>query len=182
MTIATTQNDGEAQAIIDDTRLDADLTRGEIIARNIAAVEAHFHNENPDQVDAAIALYADDIVWEAPGRGQVYTDPADVKASYQDIFKSIKYNKTTALRRFATEQFVFDDQIADVEVVGEHMPNLPYPIGTRMSVRLVHCFEMQDGKITREIAYELWREFGSSEDRDDIPAGSPTEIFDPNKF
>ena len=169
-------------AIVADTRPDSELTRDEIIARNITVVEAHFHNETPDSVDKAIALYADDIVWEAPGRGQVYTDPADVRASYIDIFKSIKYNKTTALRRFATETFVFDDQIADVEVVGDYMPNLPYAIGTRMSVRLVHCFQMRDGKITREIAYELWRKFHGPEDNDDIPEGSTVDIYDESMF
>jgi hypothetical protein len=155
------------------------LTREEIITRNLEVVQAHFHNENPDDVDKAIALYADDIVWEAPGRGQIYTSAADVKAAYLDIFKTITYHKTTSLRRFATETSVFDDQIAEVSVVGDKMPNLPYPIGTRMSVRLVHCFELDaDGKITREIAYELWRKVHSPQDHDSIPAGSHVETFD----
>ncbi|HVW40635.1 MAG TPA: nuclear transport factor 2 family protein [Amycolatopsis sp.] len=157
---------------------DAELTHDEIIARNLEVVEAHFHNENPEDVDKAIALYADDIVWEAPGRGIVYTNAADVKAAYLDIFKTLTYHKTTALRRFATETFVFDDQIAEVTVVGDKMPNLPYPIGTRMSVRLVHCFQMRDGRITREIAYELWRDAGGPLDNDDIPEGALVELFD----
>jgi hypothetical protein len=46
--------------------------RDNLIARNRAVVEAHFHNENPDDVDKAVALYTDDIIWEAPSRGQVY--------------------------------------------------------------------------------------------------------------
>lgn len=157
-----------ADALAADTRPDSELTRDEVIARNTAAVQAHFHNENPEDVDKAIALYTDDIVWEAPSRGIVYTDAAEVKKAYMNIFKTLVIDKTIALRRFATEEFVFDDQIAHVTVVGDQMPNLPFPIGTKMSVRLVHCFQMRDGKIAREIAYEIWREMGSAIDHDAI--------------
>ena len=48
---------------------DCELTRDEVIARNLAVVEAHFHNENPERIDAALRLYTDDIVWEGPSRG-----------------------------------------------------------------------------------------------------------------
>lgn len=167
-----------ADALAADTRPDSELTREEVIARNLAAVEAHFHNENPDDVDKAIALYTDDITWEAPSRGMVYTDPADVRAAYMDIFKTLVYDKTIALRRFATEDFVFDDQIAHVTVVGDKMPNLPFNIGTKLSVRLVHCFQMRDGKIAREIAYETWRERDSAIDHDSIPDDAVVEVFD----
>src|SRR6266403_4521425 len=43
---------------------DKDLTREQIIARHLKVVEAHFHNETPESVDKAIALYDDEIVWE----------------------------------------------------------------------------------------------------------------------
>ncbi|MCX4909894.1 nuclear transport factor 2 family protein [Streptomyces sp. NBC_00878] len=163
--------------VLTDTRLDSELTRDEIVARNLAVIEAHFHNENPEDVEKAVALYADDISWEAPSRGMIYTDPKEVLSAYHDIFKTVGFHKTTSLRRFATEQFVFDDQIAEVTVIGDKMPNLPYPIGTRMNMRLVHIFEMRDGRISREIAYELWRAFGSAEDNDAIPEGSVVEEF-----
>lgn len=153
------------------------MTREEIIALNLKVVEAHFHNENPDSVDAAIALYGPEIVWEAPFRGQIYTDPASIKASYLRVFETVHFNRSTTLRRFATEQFVFDDQIIDCTVVGEGMPNLGFQPGQRLSMRLVHCFEMKDGKIAREIAYEMSREYGGSRDHDDIPVGSAVEDF-----
>jgi ketosteroid isomerase-like protein len=148
------------------------MTPSEIAARNLRVVEAHFHNENPDDVDKAIALYTDDVVWEGPVRGRVYTDHTAVKAAYLDIFATLQLNKSTTLRRFATEQFVFDDQVADVTVVGDKMPNLGFNVGDRISMRLVHCFEMRDGKIAREIAYEISRAYGGPRDHDDIPAGS----------
>ena len=36
------------------------------MAENLAAVEAHFHAEAESEVAAALKLYTDDIVWEAP--------------------------------------------------------------------------------------------------------------------
>ncbi len=39
---------------------------GELIALNLACVEKHFHSEAADEVEAALDLYTDDIVWDAP--------------------------------------------------------------------------------------------------------------------
>lgn len=140
-----------------------------VIQRNLDVVAAHFHNENPDDVDKAVALYTDDIVWEAPSRGQVYYDAAAVKAAYLNIFATVKITHMTLLRQVATETSVFTDHIGECEVIGDKMPNLPFPVGTRIRARLIHLFEMRDGKIAREIAYEIWREKGSAVDHDDIP-------------
>ncbi len=157
---------------------DSELTREEIIARNLATVEAHFHNENAELVDKAVALYSDDISWEAPARGQIYRDAETVKRQYLNIFATSKYHKIIPLRRFATEQFVFDDEVHEVTVVNDTlMPNLPYREGTRMSVRLAHVFEMKDGKIAREIVYEIFREAGSNRDHDVIPEDAEVEYF-----
>lgn len=145
------------------------MSKDELIAHNLKVVEAHFHNENPESVDKALALYAPNIVWEAPFRGQVYTDPRDVKDAYMAIFRTVHYNKTTTLRRYATENFVFDDQIADLTVVGDEMPNLGFKKGDRISMRLVHLFELENGKITREIAYEMSRKYKGPRDIDAIP-------------
>lgn len=163
-----------------DTRPDAELTTEEILARNVRVVDLHFHTENPDEVEKAIALYTDDITWEAPSRGVVMKDPQEVLAAYRNIFKTLAYRKTVSLRRFATERYVFDDQIAYLKVVGEPtlMHNFPFEHGTEVSVRLVHCFEMRDGRIAREIAYEIWRRVDSTVDQDDVPEGAEVQLFD----
>ena len=153
------------------------MTREELIAHNMRVVEAHFHNETPDLVDRAIALYGPDVVWEAPARGVVLTDPAEVKSAYLGIYRTVAFNKATTLRRFATEDYVFDDQVIDMTVVGEEMPNLGFRPGDRISMRLVHCFEMKDGRIAREIAYEISRPYKGPSDVDSIPEGSVSEEF-----
>ena len=163
--VSITSDDPDVELDIDVSK----MTKDELIAHNLRVVEAHFHNETPESVDKAIALYAPNTVWEAPFRGQVYTDPQDVKDAYMAIFRTVHFNKTTTLRRYATQHFVFDDQIADLAVVGDEMPNLGFKNGDRISMRLVHLFEMERGKITREIAYEMSREYKGPRDNDAIP-------------
>jgi hypothetical protein len=148
------------------------LTRDELAAHNVRVVEAHFHNENPDDIDKAIALYGPNVVWEAPARGQVYSDAEEVRKAYLDLFRTVSFNRLTSLRRFATDRFVFDDQIADLTVIGTGMPNLDFEPGDRISMRLVHCFELENGKIIREIAYEISREHHGPADHDAIPDGA----------
>jgi hypothetical protein len=148
------------------------MTRDERIAHNLRVVDTHFHNENPESIDQALAVYGPEIVWEAPARGIVCDNAQEVRDGYLGIFNSVHWNRSTTLRRYATENFVFDDQIADLTVVGEEMPNLPFKPGQRISMRLVHCFEMKDGKIAREIAYEISREWGGPLDHDQVPEGA----------
>jgi hypothetical protein len=158
-----------------DTDYDGDVpgrNRDELIAHNLRVVDAHFHNENPGDIDKAIALYGPDVIWEAPVRGQVYTDPAKVKENYLALFRTVHFNRVTVLRQFATERFVFHDQIVDLTVVGEEMPNLGFKPGDRVSMRLVHCFELDQGKIIREIAYEISSEYHGPTDHDAVPDGA----------
>ena len=162
---------------VDTAAPDSALTREEIVERNLRVVEAHFHNENPEHVEKAIALYAENISWEAPTRGLVMSDPKEILQAYRGIFRTVGYRKIIPLRRFATEKFVFDDQVAHITLVGNDMPNVPYPPGSELCVRLAHVFEMKDGKIVREIAYEMWRKEGAVNAVDFIPEGSPELTF-----
>jgi hypothetical protein len=88
-----------------------------------------------DDVDKAIALYAPDICWEAPNRGVVYTDAQEVKDAYMGIFRTLVFRKITNLRRFAAGNFVFDDLIAEVHVVGNRDSILADGANTSLSKR-----------------------------------------------
>src|ERR1700677_3436892 len=94
---------------VDTSVPDSALSRDQIIERNLRVVEAHFHNETPELVEKAIALYADDISWEAPTRGVVMHDAAEILQAYRGIFRTVAYRKVVPLRRFGTEKFVFDN-------------------------------------------------------------------------
>ena len=152
--------------------------RQDTIARNLEAVDQHFHNENPDGIDQAVALYSDDIVWEVPARGLVLRDREEVKREYLRIFGSMNVHKITNLLRFATEEWVFDDSIFEVTLTGDGFRNSPYPPGTTVSIRLVHAFRCRDGKICRENGYEIWRDINdTARVRDDIPQNAMVQVF-----
>jgi ketosteroid isomerase-like protein len=154
-------------------------TRDDIVARNLAAVEQHFHNETAEKIDLAIAVYTDDIVWEVPARGLILRDREEVKREYLRIFDSMVIHKITGLRRFATEDWVFDDSIFEFTITGDGFRNCPFPPGSEVSVRLTHCFEMRDGKVCREIGYEIWRLAADDNVVNDaIPDAVTVETFD----
>ena len=153
-------------------------TYSEMQELNLAVVQEHFHNEAPDTVDKAIALYADDIVWEGPARGLVYRDPAEIREMYLGIYQTLKMHSHTQIHRFATDEWVFDDCIYVGTLVDTKMRNVPFPLGTKVSMRLTHAFQLRDGKICRENAYEIWRRADDLTVNDDIPEDAVVTIFD----
>lgn len=46
---------------------------------------------------------------------------------------------------------------ASFKITGDAFENCPYPIGTKVQMRLIHNFHIRDGLISREIGYEVWR-------------------------
>lgn len=158
-----------------------ELSPDQIVQRNLAVVDAHFHNENPEDIDKAIDLYGETIVWEVPARGVLLRDKAAVREAYLNIFKSYQIHSMTPVRRFGSGNFVVDDSIAELTLVGDvekNVPGCPLPAGTRVSMRIVHIFELDDeGRIIRENGYELWRKADGPID-DDIPADAQTVVFD----
>jgi ketosteroid isomerase-like protein len=122
------------------------------ITTNLAVVEAHFGSEAAGRVEAALDLYTDDIVWEAPSRFVRFQGKAAVADNYRQIFHTIKNVQWRCLDRFATEDRVVDDSVITFEVAAEGF--MPLPVGTRCEMRLTHIFEMRDGKIAKEIGIE----------------------------
>jgi hypothetical protein len=156
------------------------LSPEQVIDRNLAVVDAHFHNENPEDIDKAISLYGDSVVWEVPARGVLLRDKAAVRETYLNIFKSYNIHSMTQVRRFGAGNYVVDDSIAVMTLVGDvehNVPGCPFPAGTEVSMRIVHIFELDDeGRIIRENGYELWRRADAALD-DDVPAGAVTVDF-----
>ena len=124
----------------------------DVIAANLAVIEAHFGSEASGRIDAAIELYTDDIVWEAPARSLVIKGKEAVAANYREIFSVLKDVEFHTLDRFATEVRVVDDSVVTFEVAKDGF--IPLPLGTKGEMRLTHIFEMRDGKISKEIGIE----------------------------
>ena len=122
-----------------------------MVAANLAAVEAHFHSEASNEVDKALELYTDDVVWEAPARKLILKGKQAVADNYRKMFAVMRDVEFRNLQRFATEDRVFDDSIVSFTLTGPGF--LPLSVG---QMRLVHLFEMRAGKIAREVGYEMW--------------------------
>jgi ketosteroid isomerase-like protein len=133
------------------------MIREELIAANLAAVEAHFHSEAANEVEKALELFTDDIVWESPTRNLLLRGKEATGENYRRMFSSFRVEGFRTLDRFATEDRVVDDSIITVELVGDGVVNAPVPVGSKVEIRLLHVFEMREGKISRELVLENWR-------------------------
>lgn len=133
------------------------MTREELIAANLATVEAHFHTEATGEIEKALEGYTDDIVWESPARQLVFRGKEATGAMYRRMFDSFQVEEFRCLQRFATEERVVDDSIATVVLAGDGVLNAPAPVGSKVEIRLLHVFEMRAGKISRELVFESWR-------------------------
>jgi ketosteroid isomerase-like protein len=131
--------------------------RQALIAANLATVEAHFHTEAANEIEKALELYTDDIVWEAPNRNLVFHGKEATAENYRKMFSSFKVEDFRCLERFATEDRVVDDSVATMVLTGDGVENAPVPVGSRVEIRLLHVFEMWEGKISRELVFENWR-------------------------
>ena len=122
-------------------------------AENLAAVEAHFHSEAENEVAAALKLYTDDIVWEAPalnGLKSFLFRQSSSAENYRELWASMRDVTFTFLQRFATEDRVVDDSLVTFEVVRGRP--LAFPVGSRRSkCGWSTSLEMRSGKISREI-------------------------------
>jgi hypothetical protein len=118
----------------------------------------HFQFENPEQLPMLERLYHDDIVWEVPSRRVIHRGKKDVLENYAKIFESCAEPKVVLVERYGTPERVFDDLEMTFKLIdGKGFPNHPLPVGTRIALRVVHNFHIQDGLIIRENGYEMWR-------------------------
>jgi uncharacterized protein YjiS (DUF1127 family) len=126
------------------------------VLNNLTVIEQHMAREATD-VNKTIELYTDDIVWESPARDLIFQGKEAVANNYRNMFSSIRDIEVQPFERFATEDRVVDDAIVKFTLVGDGFVNAPVPIGTHVSLRLLHIFGMKDGKrIERENVYEIW--------------------------
>jgi ketosteroid isomerase-like protein len=136
-----------------------DAVSGEQIARNLAAVESHFHSEALNEVEVALQTFTDDVVWEAPalnGLNRRYVGKPAAAENYRRLFASMRNVQFTFLQRFATADRVVDDSLVTFEVAQDGYWH--FPLGSRVEMRLVHIFEMRDGKIARELVFDMGRQ------------------------
>jgi ketosteroid isomerase-like protein len=129
------------------------------IAQNLTCVDGHFHSEAENDIEAALQLYTDDIIFEAGalnGLNRSFSGKQAVAKFYRELWATMRDVKFQPLQRFATEDRVVDDSLASFEVVRDGCwPH--FYTGQKIEMRLVHIFEMRDGKISKEIVFDMGR-------------------------
>lgn len=120
-------------------------------------VDMHLHEENPERIDECLKLYTEDAVWDCPARRVSYVGRTKIREMYLRLFASAEGMKFHPIERFATADRVFDDMQATFRLAGDGFENCPFPIGTKVNMRLLHNFHIRDGRIAKEIGYEVWR-------------------------
>ena len=128
-------------------------------AQNLTCVDGHFHSEAENNVEAALELYTDDIIFEAGalnGLNFSFSGKQAVAKFYRELWATMRDVKFQPLQRFATENRVVDDSLVSFEVVRDGCwPH--FSSGQKIEMRLVHIFEMRDGKIAKEIVFDMGR-------------------------
>jgi ketosteroid isomerase-like protein len=119
-------------------------------------VEMHLQEENPVRIDECIKLYTPDAIWEAPARGVIYQGRESIKKNYLRIFDNTADFQFEPIDRYATPDRVFVDAWARFRITGDAFDNSPLPVGTKVNMRLLHSFFIEDGLISRENGYEIW--------------------------
>ena len=132
---------------------------GDRIAQNLTCVDGHFHSEAENDIEAALELYTDDIVFEAGalnGLNRTFSGKQAVAKFYRELWGTMKDVKFQPLQRFATEDRVVDDSLVSFEVVRDGCwPH--FSAGQKIEMRLVHIFEMRNGRISKEIVFDMGR-------------------------
>lgn len=118
-----------------------------------ALVDEHFRFEAMDDVDGVMSTLTDDAVHEViPSPVGAVDDPAAQRAYYELLFNSIKGESVEPLRRYYGEGFLVDETLWH-GYIEDGAPFLCDGRRGKVSFRLLHVFEIRDGKISREQAW-----------------------------
>ena len=118
-----------------------------------ALINEHFGYEAADDVDGVLASLAQEVRHEVvPSPMGEQTDKAGIRDFYEMLFASLKGEGVTPLRRLYGDDFVVDETLWHGRVLDGRPFLMPGTSG-QVSFRLLHVFEVRDGKIARE---QVW--------------------------
>jgi ketosteroid isomerase-like protein len=104
-------------------------------------------------VDGVVGTLSENAEHEViPSPVGALTDKAKMRSYYEMLFSSIKGESVTPLRRLYGDDFLIDETLWH-GYVEDGKPFLCDGKSGKVSFRLLHVFEIRDGKITREQAW-----------------------------
>lgn len=113
----------------------------------------HFRYEATDDVEGVLATLSPDAQHEiVPSPVGALRDRAAIRAMYQRLFADLKGERVTPVRRLYGDDFVVDESVWHGTITDGRQFLLDGHQG-KVSFRLLHIFELRDGKIARE---DVW--------------------------
>jgi steroid delta-isomerase-like uncharacterized protein len=112
-------------------------------------VSRHLRAEGAGDVDAAIAVYTDDIDHDVVGfPGSPHHGKDGARKFYEELTTNFRTEGEEVLHRYLTANSMILEQRMTGTVIGS-MLGLP-GLGRQISFRILHVFEFRDGLISRE--------------------------------
>lgn len=113
-------------------------------------VNEHFGYEAQDDVEGVLASLTEDAEHEViPSPFGKLTDRTAIRRFYEMLFRELKGEGVTPVRRLYGPDFLVDETIWHGQVVDGRQFLCDGRSG-KVSFRLLHIFEFRDGKIARE--------------------------------
>ena len=119
-------------------------------------IDEHYRAESEMDINAILATYTDDIVFDVAGVPDTLHGKQAAAGFYRQLFADLVTEKVTPLRRLHGPTFVIDDAIFECRAVGK-----PFGLDGKnrpVKFRLMHIFDVRDGRICRETA---WLDMGA---------------------
>lgn len=120
--------------------------------RRYEVIDRHLASENAHDIDATLATYTDDVIWDdvtnpqCPLRGKEAT-----RMAYGGILEAIPDLSIESVWRVGCGDVVVDEAIVSGHVEGTFAGAAGG--GAPVEFRLLHVFELRDGLICRENAW-----------------------------
>lgn len=116
-----------------------------------ALVDDHFAAEIDGDLERLLATFADDVEHDVVGSPAVSAGRAQVAEFYRGLLTDLRLDEIRSVRRYHGEGFVVDEALVTAGAIGSPfgVPGL----GRTIQFRLLHVFEIGEGKITRENAW-----------------------------
>jgi steroid delta-isomerase-like uncharacterized protein len=123
----------------------------------IALVEQHLKAEGAGDVEAAVAVYTDDVVHDEVGFPDTPRTGKDAaREFYRFLTANFRTEDETPLNRFFDGDTMILEQSMTGTVIGE-MLGIPGN-GRRVTFRILHVFGFSNGLISRE---QIWIDSGA---------------------
>lgn len=114
-------------------------------------IDEHFAAEVRGDLPSLLATFTDDVEHDVVGDGEPRHGRDEVSAFYRRLLGDLTLDRIDTVRRYHGDGFAVDESFVHAHAVGN-----PFGIEGRnreLTFRLLHVFEVTDGRIRRENAW-----------------------------